>query len=173
MLLYSLIASAISSPTPNQDCAPTNFQPCLDTQKTYLDTTCEPLSSKNATFYGNIELITLEICKCYNLVNVGFCYKQCPGNIQVQQQLAGTVEPQIIAQCGLPQVSLNPNRLPQPPIWVTFFPSSDSGSASVTASASPTSSQSTQATVAANRSGASSYEPVSSLVFAMIFGYFL
>lgn len=76
-----------------------------------LSSTCTPLQAKNMDHY--------QACLCYNLVNRGFCYKQCPDNETVQLQFTSQVSPAINNQCA--SVNLNPNALPQPPVWQTNF----------------------------------------------------
>lgn len=108
MFLFLLASIALAE---QQDCSLTNFQPCLDVQQLYLEGTCNPLQAKNITYF--------QACECYHAVNLGYCYKQCPGNTDVQNQLITVVQPSVTQLCGA--VNLNPARLPAPPIWETWF----------------------------------------------------
>jgi len=98
------------------DCIYANFQNCLNIADDFLSSTCGPLQKTNSSLYND--------CLCYNDVNRGLCYKQCPNNSTLQAQYSGGIQPKITADCGAAQ--LNPSALPSPAPWQTagLLPSS-------------------------------------------------
>ncbi|KAI8928808.1 hypothetical protein BC831DRAFT_434039 [Entophlyctis helioformis] len=108
-LLFLLVAQSTSEAQAQPNCFQT-FQPCLDANQQFFDTTCLPLQTRNFTHY--------QACRCYHFVNVANCYPHCPNDPTVQAQLAGSVQPQITAECTA--ANLNPKALPQPAPWQTW-----------------------------------------------------
>jgi hypothetical protein len=90
-----------------ETCPGTNYAPCREQSTLFYDTTCVPLSAKNATW--------VNVCECYKLVNEANCFLQCPDNKQIQTEyksFIGTMD----AKCRA--VGLDYRKpLPAPPVW--------------------------------------------------------
>lgn len=125
-LMLTSFSFATAQSTIEKDCQ--NFKPCLNDGEIYKTATCDPLQSKNATWYST--------CLCLNNINIGYCYKQCTSDPEsVKQGLA--FEATITSSCAA--VGINPKGpLPLAP-WVqsptvtstTVAPTSSSGSSPV------------------------------------------
>jgi hypothetical protein len=137
-LFFGLVAA-------QQDCGLTNYQPCKDQAQVFLDATCTPLLARNRTHY--------DTCLCYHAVNLGFCYSQCPNNSTVQAEFNGGIANSIVSYCGA--VRLNPQALPQPPVWQTFNPSTTPSSPPPTGTNAGTSPSATATRSSAFNSGSS------------------
>jgi hypothetical protein len=94
-----------------QDCTLTNYEPCKRENLIFLENTCNPLLATNRTHYNH--------CLCYHNVNLANCIEQCPNNSTAIAENSA-VRNAVASLCAA--VSLNPNALPNPPIWSTFTP---------------------------------------------------
>lgn len=109
-MIFTLAISLVSA---QQDCDQTNFKPCLDLAINYRETTCQPLASKNVTFFND--------CLCYNYANEALCYQQCTNNATVQRELRQVQIPKTDNQCKAQ--GFNYLDLPRPATWEYYFPS--------------------------------------------------
>ena len=105
MMLIALNAANAQSIV-GKDCL--NFQPCLNVNDLYKTATCDPLQSRNASWYS--------VCLCLNNINIGNCYKQCTSDPLAVSQGAA-FQATIISSCSA--VNIDPKGpLPQAP-WVS------------------------------------------------------
>ena len=111
MMLIALNAANAQSIV-GKDCP--NFQPCLNVNDLYKTGTCDPLQSKNASWYG--------ICICLNNINIGYCYNQCTSDPLAVSQGAA-FQATIISSCSAFNIN-SKGPFPQAP-WVGSVLSSD------------------------------------------------
>ena len=117
-MICSLIAISFvsaQSSTVGKDCP--NFQPCLQEGGNYKIFTCDPLQSRNISWYNT--------CLCLNNINIGLCYNQCTTDSQVVSQ-GIAFQGAIVSSCQA--VDINPKGpLPKAP-WVNEVTTTSSSS---------------------------------------------
>ncbi|KAJ3300448.1 hypothetical protein HK104_000506 [Borealophlyctis nickersoniae] len=148
MHLQSLaVIALLATPALAQTGCPMNVvSQCLsDNGPRFHDSTCMSPAVQNGQKVNNATMYT--VCLCYQAVNLGFCYKQCPTNSTLQAEFQSTVQPNITKDCG--DAGLDPARLPQIAPWradATALPSASTSSpARSTAGSSPSSTATTSA----------------------------
>ncbi|KAI8899095.1 hypothetical protein BC833DRAFT_587121 [Globomyces pollinis-pini] len=108
MMKYLSIAAALVVVRAQQDCELTNYTPCMDQAKQFMELTCNPMKTTNPTGYNQ--------CLCYQNVNRELCFKQCPNNATTIAEYNGN-KPLTAATCNA--AKLDPNALPKVAPWQT------------------------------------------------------
>jgi hypothetical protein len=104
LMLTSILQTNAKS-TVGKDCP--IFQPCLDVGHLYKTSTCDPLHSKNVSWYNT--------CLCLNNINIGFCYNQCTSDPEAVAQ-GKAFQATITASCSA--VNIDPKGPLPPAPWV-------------------------------------------------------
>jgi hypothetical protein len=89
-MIFTLFLS-LSVVFAQERCEGTNFQPCLDDNQQYRESTCDPLLTTSAKFYND--------CLCYHYANEALCYQQC-SDPSVQTELTTVQIPKTQNQCN-------------------------------------------------------------------------
>ncbi|KAJ2997667.1 hypothetical protein HDV02_005231 [Globomyces sp. JEL0801] len=95
-----------------QDCTETNYDACKQLSEDYKLKTCAPMKITNPQYYVQ--------CICYQQVNYGYCYQQCPNNVTVQNELKNVIVPIINQACQV--ANMTPTALPTPAPWDKYIP---------------------------------------------------